>query len=297
MKIIFMGTPEFAVPALKKINENFRIDTVYTQPPRKSKRGMKELISPVHEASKKLNLDIRTPNDLSNDFEFFKSKEFNLAVVTAYGQIIPDIFLKECLFINIHASLLPKWRGAAPIQRSLMNKDKFTGISIMKIEKELDSGPVLLTKSLPVNIYSKHGDVERKLSEIGSNLIIEAIKKIKNDYDCEFQEQDHDLKSYAKKITKEDEKIIWDLDAETVTAKIHALAPDPGSYFYYNNDKLKIFQCKPSEKKSKKPGHVNIENESLFIACNDKYIEILEIQKPGKNRQKIKEFLKGYKFE
>ncbi len=297
MKIIFMGTPEFAVPALKKINENFRIDTVYTQPPRKSKRGMKELISPVHEASKKLNLDIRTPNDLSNDFEFFKSKEFNLAVVTAYGQIIPDIFLKECLFINIHASLLPKWRGAAPIQRSLMNKDKFTGISIMKIEKELDSGPVLLTKSLPVNIYSKHGDVERKLSEIGSNLIIEAIKKINHDHDCEFKEQDHNLKSYAKKITKDDEEIIWDLDAETVTAKIHALAPNPGSYFYYNSDKLKIFECKLSEKKSKKPGHVNIENESLFIACKDKYIEILEIQKPGKNRQKIKEFLKGYKFE
>ncbi len=297
MKITFMGTPEFAVPALKKINENFRIDTVYTQPPRKSKRGMKELISPVHEASKKLNLNIRTPNDLSSDLEFFKSKKFNLAVVTAYGQIIPDIFLRECLFINIHASLLPKWRGAAPIQRSLMNKDKFTGISIMKIQKELDSGPVLLTKSLPINIYSKLGDVERKLSEIGSNLIIEAIKKINDGYDCEFKEQDHNLKSYAKKITVEDEKIIWDIDAETVAAKIHALTPNPGSYFYHNSDKLKIFECKPSEKKSKKPGHINVENESLFIACKDKYIEILEIQKPGKNRQKIKEFLKGYKFE
>ena len=297
MKITFMGTPKFAVPALKKINENFRIDTVYTQPPRKSKRGMKEVISPVHEISNELNLDVRTPNDLSSDLEFFKSKKFNLAVVTAYGQIIPDTFLKECQFINIHASLLPKWRGAAPIQRSLMNKDKFTGISIMKIEKELDSGPVLLTKSLPINIYSKHGDVEKKLSEIGSNLIIEAIQKINNDPDCEFKEQNHNLKSYAKKITKEDEEIIWDIDAETVIAKIHALTPSPGSYFYNNSDKLKIFECKLSDKKSKKPGHVVIENESLFIACKDKYIEILEIQKPGKNRQKIKEFIKGYKFD
>ena len=219
-----------------------------------------------------------------------------MAVVTAYGQIIPDTFLKECLFINIHASLLPKWRGAAPIQRSLMNKDKFTGISIMKIEKELDSGPVLLTKSLPINIYSKHGDVEKKLSEIGSNLIIEAIQKINNDPGCEFKEQDHNLKSYAKKITKEDEEIIWDIDAETVIAKIHALTPSPGCYFYNNSDKLKIFECKLSDKKSKKPGHVVIENESLFIACKDKYIQILEIQKPGKNKQKIKEFIKGYKF-
>ena len=297
MKITFMGTPKFAVPALKIINENFRIDTVYTQPPKKSKRGMKEVISPVHEISNELNLDVRTPKDLSNDLEFFKSKNFNLAVVTAYGQIIPETFLKECKFINIHASLLPKWRGAAPIQRSLMNKDKFTGISIMKIEKELDSGPVLLTKSLPINIYSKHGDVEKKLSEIGSNLIIEAIQKINNDPDCEFEEQDHNLKSYAKKITKEDEEIIWNIDAETVIAKIHALTPFPGCYFYNNSDKLKIFECKLSDKKSKKPGHVVVENGSLFIACKDKYIEILEIQKPGKNKQKIKEFIKGYKFE
>ena len=278
MKITFMGTPKFAVPALKIINENFRIDTVYTQPPKKSKRGMKEVISPVHEISNELNLDVRTPKDLSNDLEFFKSKNFNLAVVTAYGQIIPETFLKECKFINIHASLLPKWRGAAPIQRSLMNKDKFTGISIMKIEKELDSGPVLLTKSLPINIYSKHGDVEKKLSEIGSNLIIEAIQKINNDPDCEFEEQDHNLKSYAKKITKEDEEIIWNIDAETVIAKIHALTPFPGCYFYNNSDKLKIFECKLSDKKSKKPGHV-------------------VVQKPGKNRQKIKEFIKGYKFD
>ena len=297
MKFTFMGTPKFAVPALKIINENFRIDTVYTQPPKKSKRGMKEVISPVHEISNELNLDVRTPKDLSNDLEFFKSKNFNLAVVTAYGQIIPETFLKECKFINIHASLLPKWRGAAPIQRSLMNKDKFTGISIMKIEKELDSGPVLLTKSLPINIYSKHGDVEKKLSEIGSNLIIEAIQKINNDPDCEFEEQDHNLKSYAKKITKEDEEIIWNIDAETVIAKIHALTPFPGCYFYNNSDKLKIFECKLSDKKSKKPGHVVVENGSLFIACKDKYIEILEIQKPGKNRQKIKEFIKGYKFD
>ena len=241
-----------------------------------------------------LNLYVRTPKDLSNDLEFFKSKNFNLAVVTAYGQIIPETFLKECKFINIHASLLPKWRGAAPIQRSLMNKDKFTGISIMKIEKELDSGPVLLTKSLPINIYSKHGDVEKKLSEIGSNLIIVAIQKINNDPDCEFEEQDHNLKSYAKKITKEDEEIIWNIDAETVIAKIHALTPFPGCYFYNNSDKLKIFECKLSDKKSKKPGHVVVENGSLFIACKDKYIEILEIQKPGKNRQKTKEFIKGY---
>ncbi|MEL0241685.1 MAG: methionyl-tRNA formyltransferase [Pelagibacteraceae bacterium] len=295
MKIAFMGTPRFAVPALKKINQIYKIDTVFTQPPRKSKRGMKELISPVHEISNELNLNVRTPNNLNEDLEFFKVKKFNLVVVAAYGQIISDDFLKECLFINIHASILPRWRGAAPIQRSIMNKDKFTGISIMKIEKELDSGPVLFTESFPLHITSKHGDVENKLAEIGSELIVKAIEKIdKNDY--EFKEQNHNLKTYAKKITKEDEEIIWDLEAENVIAKIHALSPSPGSYFNYNGEKLKIFECILSDKITKKIGHIIVKDDSLFIACKDKYIEILEIQKPGKNKQKIKEFLKGYNF-
>tara|TARA_A100001011_G_scaffold397436_1_gene498414 strand:+ start:38995 stop:39885 length:891 start_codon:yes stop_codon:yes gene_type:complete len=295
MKIAFMGTPTFAIPALKKIDQTFKIDTIYTQPPRKSKRGMKELISPVNEISNQLKLDVRTPYNLIDDLDFFKSKSFNLAVVAAYGQIIPEIFLKECLFINIHASMLPRWRGAAPIQRSLMNKDKSTGISIMKIEKELDSGPVLLTQGLPLTIYSKHGDIENKLSKIGSELVVKAIKKI-NDNNYKFVEQNHNLKTYAKKISKEDEEIIWNLEAETIIAKIHALSPNPGSYFYYNHDKLKIFECKLTEKKSDKPGCVHIKNERLFIACKDKYVEVLEIQKSGKNRQKAKEFLKGYKF-
>ena len=176
-----------------------------------------------------------------------------------------------------------------------MNKDKSTGISIMKIEKELDSGPVLLKQSLPINIYSKHGDVEHKLSEIGSDLIVKAIELI-NEGKYEFKEQNHNLKTYAKKITKEDEKIIWNMEAETVVARIHALAPSPGSYFDYNNEKLKIFECKLSDKIAEKPGHIHIVDERLFVACKDKYIEILEIQKPGKNKQKIKEFLKGYKF-
>ena len=232
MKIAFMGTPTFAIPALKKIDQTFKIDTIYTQPPRKSKRGMKELISPVNEISNQLKLDVRTPYNLIDDLDFFKSKSFNLAVVAAYGQIIPEIFLKECLFINIHASMLPRWRGAAPIQRSLMNKDKSTGISIMKIEKELDSGPVLLTQGLPLTIYSKHGDIENKLSKIGSELVVKAIKKI-NDNNYKFVEQNHNLKTYAKKISKEDEEIIWNLEAETIIAKIHAFFISSKSKFFF----------------------------------------------------------------
>ena len=123
--------------------------------------------------------------------------------------------------------------------------------------KELDSGPVLLKQSLPINIYSKHGDVEHKLSEIGSDLIAKAIKLI-NDGKYEFKQQNHNLKTYAKKITKEDEKIIWNMEAETVVARIHALAPSPGSYFDYNNEKLKIFECKLSDKIAEKPGHIHI---------------------------------------
>jgi len=295
MRIAFMGTPSFAVPALEKIHDIYKIDTVFTQPPKKSKRGMKKTISPVHELSNKLKLNVRTPESLKDDISFFESKKFDLVVVAAYGQIISEEFLKQCLFINIHASLLPKWRGAAPIQRSLMNRDKETGISIMKIDKKLDSGPVLMTKSIPINIYSKHGEVEKKLSNLGADLIVDSIKVIKSKK-YKFLEQEHNKKTYASKITKDDEQINWNEEAETIIAKIHALSPSPGSYFFYNKEKLKIFECKLFEKKLDHPGEIFSNKDRLIISCKDKSIEILEIQKPGKNRQKIKEFLKGYNF-
>ena len=295
MKIAFMGTPEFSVNALKEVNKNFGVDTIFTQPPKKSNRGMKKLMSPVHLEGDNLSIEIRYPSKLIEDYNFFLNKKFDLVIVAAYGQIIPDSFLKECLFINIHASLLPKWRGAAPIQRSIMNRDSETGISIMKIEKELDSGPVMFQKKCPVTIQTIHGDLEKQLSLIGSELIVEAINKIKNN-NFSFNDQNHDEATYAKKITKLDEEINWNNSAENIIAKIHALSPSPGSFFIHKDSKFKVFKCKIFNDFKGQPGEMLCEKNNLFIACKDKSIEVLEIQKSGKKKQNIKEFLRGNSF-
>jgi len=185
LKIVFMGTPAFSVPTLEAlINNNFEILSIYTQPPKKSKRGQKINVSPVQKFSVKNNLLIRNPENLNNDeeYNFIKSLSADIAVVVAYGKLIPKNILKTTKlgFINIHASLLPKWRGAAPIQRAIMNEDKKTGVSIMKIEEKLDSGPVLASKELALDQRAIYGEIQTKLSLIGSDLLIESLKNIEN---------------------------------------------------------------------------------------------------------------------
>jgi methionyl-tRNA formyltransferase len=183
LKIIFMGTPAFAVPALKELlKEKLNIIHVYTQPPKKSNRGLKIEKTPVHLEAEKNNLKVHHPSSLRDEGEldFFKKISPDLVIVVAYGQIIPENFLNLSKkgFINIHASLLPNWRGAAPIQRSIMNGDKFTGISIMKIEKGLDSGPVMLSEKIEINNQLNYGLLSDQLSILGSKLIIKAIDLI-----------------------------------------------------------------------------------------------------------------------
>ncbi|MEY4146371.1 MAG: hypothetical protein RL327_850, partial [Pseudomonadota bacterium] len=173
LKIIFMGTPEFAVPALKElIKEKFDIVHVYTQPPKKSNRGLKIEKTPIHVEAEKNNLNIHHPSSLKNEQElnFFRKINPDLVIVVAYGQIIPENFLSLSKkgFINIHASLLPYWRGAAPIQRSIMNGDQFTGVSIMKIQKGLDTGPVMLSEKVEINHKSNYGSLSEQLSVLGS---------------------------------------------------------------------------------------------------------------------------------
>ena len=182
LKIVFMGTPEFSSPALEVlVNKKFKILTVYTQPPKKSKRGQKINVSPIQKFSEENNLPLRTPENLNsdNEFNFFKSLSADIAIVVAYGKLIPKKILDTTRlgFINIHASLLPKWRGAAPIQRSIMNGEQKTGVSIMKIIEELDSGPIIASKELNLDRNSTHGEIEKKLSILGANLLSKSLKK------------------------------------------------------------------------------------------------------------------------
>ena len=292
-----MGTPEFSVPTLQALIKNkFNILSVYTQPPTKSNRGQKINASPIEEFSKKNKLNFRNPKNLNSDEEFkvFKELSADLAVVVAYGQIIPKNFLNTTKFgfINIHASLLPKWRGAAPIQRAIMNGDTKTGVSIMKIEEKLDSGPVLSAQELHLDQNVTYGEIEKKLSVLGADLLIESLKKIENGK-AKFIDQAHSEATYAKKIDKTETKINWNLDANKVISHIHALSPKPGAWFEYKNERFKVHRAKKSSASGNPGVHLD---ENLTIACKSDSIQIIEIQRQGKNKQSVKEFLLGKKI-
>jgi len=293
LNIAFMGTPQFAVPTLKKILlTSHSVKAVYSQPPRKSNRGMKIEKSPIHVLAEENNLSVRTPNSLEEDFDYFQQLNVDLVVVVAYGQIISKQFLQlpKYGFLNVHASLLPKWRGAAPIQRSVMAQDSATGISIMKIEEQLDSGPVLLVESMKLNLSTTSGEVENYLSNIGGDKILEAIQLIEEGK-ARFIPQEEDKATYAKKIKKEDEIIHWNKPAKQIIAQIHGLNPRPGACFTYKEEKIKIWKAEYVAKNDK-PGLV-MDNQ-LCISCGEGALKILEIQRPGKKIQQTKDFLLGF---
>ena len=296
LKIIFMGTPEFSVPTLKAlIDQNYEVLMVYTQPPKKSKRGQKVNISPIQSFSEKKNIPFRSPETLNNnEYEFIKNLSADLGVVVAYGKLIPINILEATKlgFLNIHASLLPKWRGAAPIQRSIMNGDKKTGISIMKIQEKLDSGPIMASHELELNSNSTYGEVEKKLSDVGANLLIECLQTIEKG-NSKFVEQLHSEATYAKKINKKEAKIDWNSNADKIVAHIHGLNPNPGAWFEFQKERIKVWKAKKLLLNGR-PGTVLDEN--LTVACQSNSIQILEIQREGKNKQSTKDFLLGKKI-
>ena len=298
MKIIFMGTPNFAVPILKAIHEaEHKILEVYTQPASKSGRGQKINHSNIFYCAKQLNLKVRSPENLgtSEEINHIKKLEPDLVVVVAYGKILPPTLLNidKLLFINVHASLLPKWRGAAPIQRAIMNMDSETGVSIMKIIPQLDAGPVMLQKKIKISKELSYEDLSKKMSSIGSKLILEAINLIKINK-ANFIEQNEANASYAKKIDKKESKINWGEDARNVIAKINALNPTPGCWFDLLGSRIKILKAKEVNITGQ-PGLIL--NENFTIACFKNAIQVLELQKEGKKKITTQEFLKGNKLK
>jgi len=297
-KIIFMGTPNFSVASLEVLaKSSYKISHVYTQPPKESNRGHKLNPSPIQKSAENLNLSIRSPSSLNTDEElnFFKSLNPDIVVVVAYGQLIPKKFLNVPRkgFINIHASLLPRWRGAAPIQRAIINLDKITGVSIMKIIEELDSGPVMKKIKINISPFNTSGEVLEKLSITGSENIVEALDDIFSEK-VKFIEQDHNLATYAKKIKKNEGKINWDQNAKNIIGKINGLNPNPGAWFEYKKVRYKIWKASIFEKKG---AFGTILDDNLTIACRDKSIKITEIQREGKNKLLLKDFLLGIKFK
>jgi methionyl-tRNA formyltransferase len=297
-KILFMGTPDFAVPILRAIHKSkHKIIEVYTQSPKKKNRGQKINLSPIHEYAKKINLAVRFPEILEKkeELEHIENTNPDVVVVVAYGKIIPSNFLKlkDILFINVHASLLPKWRGAAPIQRAIMNLDNETGISIMKIVPKLDAGPVLMKSKIKILKETNYELLSSQMSERAAKLILDALDKIEQNQ-AEFIEQSEDDATHAKKIDKSESKINWNDDAKKIIGKINALYPNPGSWFNLKGSRIKV--VKAIEKKATgTPGEII--DSDFTVACLKNAIKILELKKEGKNKMPAIEFLKGNKLK
>ena len=299
-KIIFMGTPLFAVPVLKSLYQNgYSISVVYTQPPHKSHRGQKINKSPVQDISEIFNIDFRCPENLNNndeEYEFIKNLNADISIVVAYGQIIPEKFLNLTKkgFINIHGSILPKWRGAAPIQRSIMNLDTETGISIMKLTKTLDSGPVSNIYKIKLEKHDNAEVISKKLSFLAAEKILNVVDDILEDK-AKFVDQDHTKASYANKIKKTEGQINWNDNAPKNIGKINGLFPTPGAFFNFGGERYKILRAE----RGNGVGQIGeVLSDRLEIACgNNESIKILEVQRQGKKPQKIQDFMLGSKIK
>ena len=218
----------------------------------------------------------------------------DVVIAVAYGKLIPEKILNipKILFLNVHASLLPKWRGAAPIERSILNQDKETGVSIMKIVSELDAGPYLKQVKIKIKKDSQYGDIYKQLSQVGADALIASLKIIESGK-ANFINQDHKVSTYAKKIQKEETKIDWSQSASNILAKINAFSPNPGAWFNLKNKRIKIIKADEIEKTGK-AGMVIDQN--FIIGCSTNSIKILELQKEGKRAMKTEEFLIGNKI-
>ena len=295
-KIVFMGTPLFAVPILKSLYQNgYSVSVVYTQPPQKSQRGQKINKSPIQGISETLKIEYRTPSSLKDnkeEYNYLKELNADIAIVVAYGQIIPLEYLSLVKkgFINIHASLLPKWRGAAPIQRSIMDLEKETGVSIMKIGRKLDTGPVCNSYKIEIMDNDNAETISEKLSALAAEKILDNIDEILEDK-IEFREQNHNEATYANKIEKTEGQIKWSETAENIIGKINGLYPSPGAFFIHKGERYKILKADLAFSSGE---NGEVLNNYLEISCgNKKSIKVLEIQRQGKRPQNINEFMLG----
>lgn len=299
-KVVFMGTSLFAVPILKSLYQNgYTISVVYTKRPQKSGKVQKTYKSPIQNISENLNIECRTPDfltDNNSEYDYLKKLNADIAIVVAYGLIIPKKFLNLTKkgFINIHGSILPNWRGAAPIQRCIMNLDKETGISIMKIVEKLDAGPVCSTYKINLNQNENAQDISDKLSHLAADKISKNVNDILLD-NIKFVEQDHSKATYASKIEKSEGKINWNEMAISILGKINGLFPTPGAFFIFRGERYKVLKAEISNIRGNAG---EVVSDELDVACGyGQSIKILEIQRQGKNPQKINQFMLGSKIK
>lgn len=292
-RIVFFGSPEFSLAPLKTLYlGGYEIVGVYTQEPKKKSRGMKEITTPVHQWAESQLLPVFTPVTLNQEsIHEFQSLKPDVAILFAYGKIIPKAWLDIPLygFINIHASLLPKWRGAAPVQRSIENNDEITGISIMKMNEKLDEGPVLASQEIPITKETNGLNLINQMSLDSCSLLFNTLEKYFLGK-IKLHDQDSSLSSYANKINKIESKINWSEKAATIERKIRAFYPYPAMWFDHEGKRYKVLKSKISNQIGKVG---EIIDTPLIIACGDQSLEVLEIQAEGKKAVSIDNFVLG----
>ncbi|WP_373050541.1 methionyl-tRNA formyltransferase [Thalassovita aquimarina] len=292
MRVIFMGTPDFSVPVLQAlVDAGHDIAAVYCQPPRPAGRGKKDRPTPVHARALELGLEVRHPVSLKSPEEqaAFADLNADVAVVVAYGLILPQPVLDApkhgCL--NIHASLLPRWRGAAPIHRAIMAGDAETGICIMQMEAGLDTGPVLLRQVTPIGAEETTAGLHDRLSEMGAKLIVEALEQLDS---LTPEVQSEDGVTYAHKIDKAEAAIDWTATAEEVDRKIRGLSPFPGAFIEHDGQRIKLLASRLADGAGE-PGAVL--DDQLRVACGTGAVQLLRLQRAGKAAQDADIFLRG----
>ena len=296
-----MGTPDFAVPSLKLINSNFNVIAVFSQPARPNGRGLKTKKSSVETAAKELNLNIITPLTLNDEqiFSEFNQLKPDLVVVVAYGLLLPEKYLKVPKYgcINGHASLLPRWRGAAPIQRAIEAGDTKTGSCIMLMEKGMDTGPIISSEIIDIREHDTSKVIHDKLSETTAELLIQAIKNFRNRDISPINQKNYGI-TYARKIDKNETEINWKLTSIEIFNKVRAFDPFPGTYTRYSDDIIKIIKTNLSDiVHTSEPGTIIDSDQKIIIACGNKSaLEIKVLQKPGKKIISANDFLNGTKI-
>jgi methionyl-tRNA formyltransferase len=291
MRIVFMGSPDFAVPSLDALVEaGHDVVAVYAQPPRPAGRGKAERKTAVHERAEQLGIEVRTPRTLRSAEEQarFAALNADLGVVAAYGLILPKPILDgpKSGCVNVHASLLPRWRGAAPIQRAILAGDDVSGVTIMKMDEGLDTGPMLLKRELDIR-GKNAGQVTDELAKLGASALVEWI-----DHPTPPEPQPEEGATYASKIDKSEARIDWSRPAEQVERQVRAFNPAPGAWFEANGERVKLLEAAVGDDASGKPGEVL--DDCLTIACGSGYARPLKVQRAGRGAMTVDELLRGF---
>ena len=297
LRIAFMGTPDFSVPILDVLfNAGHKIVCVYTQPPRSAGRGQGLKKSAVQRRAEELNLKVLTPKNFTQHSEqkVFKNLSLDCAIVAAYGLILPEAILEAPRLgcINVHASLLPRWRGAAPIQRAILAGDSRSGVTIMKMDKGLYTGQVLNKETIPIHPNTTGESLHSELSTIGSRLIAETLVKLKNKEIVSVDQAEIGV-TYANKLERNEGIINWNNPAIEIERLIRAFTPWPGSWFKFGSERIKIYSAEISLNTGK-PG--TILDNNLTVACGSQSLRLKRIQRSGKGIMDTSDFLKGFKL-